>query len=188
MDYLAKIFRTDYLWMENSCNKVRSQQDYPGNNSGKSGSGQARKKAGEPAFAYSAFSEHHFESEKFHQPSRSLAAASDFPKAERVTHCYQTNYPAGFGGKVRSKRKTHHLSDKMVARRLEKGLRLLKHVIHKRWKNIASIDEVWYYRSHINGRSKIFYEFRGKKLGKLEENLCTEASTWNYVRRGNQHL
>ena len=33
-----------------------------------------------------------------------------------------------------------------------------------------------------------FYESREKESGKLEENLCAEASTWNYVRRQDQRL
>ena len=93
-----------------------------------------------------------------------------------------------WGRKVRSKCRTHHLSDKMVAQRPAKGSCLLKRLIHHRWRNIVGIDEAWCYVSHVNGRRKMFHEFCGKEPGKLEEHLSTEAFTWRYVRRGNQHL
>ena len=147
---------------------------------------KSRKKAGEHVLASSVFCGHHSKCEEFHQPSWSLATTNDFPEAERPPCNYQTDFQAGWGGGVRSKRKTHHLLDKMVGQRLKKGPRLLKHLIHNVWRNIASIDEVWCYMSHVNGKRKILHEFRGKKSS--EENLCTEASTWNSFRRGNQCL
>ena len=68
-------------------------------------------------------------------------------------------------GKVRSKRKTHRLSDKMVVQRLQKSHRLLEHLIHNIWRNVVSIDEAWCYMSPVNGRRKVFYVFCGPCAG-----------------------
>ena len=127
------------------------KKEYSGNNVGEVGSDQARENADEPAPASSTFCKHHFEYEKFCQPSQSLAAAADSSEAERSPHNYQANYQAESGG-GECERQTHHLSDKMVARRLEMSPRLLKHLIRNIWRNIISIDKAWCYMSHVNGR------------------------------------
>ena len=67
------------------------------------------------------------------------------------------------GGKLRHKTRTHHLNNLMVAQRVAKAPRLLKHLKGGKWKYIVSIDEAWVYLSHVNGRRKVFYEFRGNK-------------------------
>jgi hypothetical protein len=66
-------------------------------------------------------------------------------------------------GKKRSKRRTHHLSHQQVAQRVLKVPRLLKHLNGGKWRYIVSIDEAWCYMSHVNGRRKIYYQFRGKQ-------------------------
>jgi len=66
-------------------------------------------------------------------------------------------------GKVRSKSKTHALSDKMVEQRVRKGPRLLKRLQGKRLENVVSIDEAWCYMSYVNGRRKIYCQFRGRQ-------------------------
>ncbi|OWA53144.1 hypothetical protein BV898_17579 [Hypsibius exemplaris] len=65
-------------------------------------------------------------------------------------------------GKVRSKSKPHALSDKTVEQRVQKGLRLLKRLQGKRLENVVSIDEAWCYMSDVNGRRKIYYQFRDR--------------------------
>ena len=66
-------------------------------------------------------------------------------------------------GVLRHKTKTHALSDKMVEQRLQKGPRLLQHLQGRKLTNIVSIDEAWCYMSHVNGRRRVFYQFRGQQ-------------------------
>ena len=77
-------------------------------------------------------------------------------------------------GVVRKKRKTHHLSHKQVAQRLEKGPRLLTWLKRDKWKNIVSIDEAWCYLSHCNGRRKIHYAFRGMQAPESWRKICVQ--------------
>ncbi|OQV24934.1 putative Ras-related protein Rab-10 [Hypsibius exemplaris] len=81
------------------------------------------------------------------------------------SHCPEYVYHGGhdLDGKVRSKSKTHALSDKMVEQRVQKGPRLLKRLQGKRLENVVSIDEAWCYMSYVNGRRKIYYQFRGRQ-------------------------
>ena len=85
-----------------------------------------------------------------------MATASDFAEAEHPPNNRQAVIKMDLEGKVRFKRKTYPLSDKMVAQRLEKDPRLLKHLIHGRWRNVVNIDEVWCFVSHVNGRRRTF--------------------------------
>ncbi|OQV15052.1 hypothetical protein BV898_10811 [Hypsibius exemplaris] len=62
--------------------------------------------------------------------------------------------------KKRLKRKTHLLSDKQVAQRVLKVPWLLEHFKEGKWRYIVSIDETWRYMSHVNGRQRIYYNFR----------------------------
>jgi hypothetical protein len=62
----------------------------------------------------------------------------------------------------RKKRKTHMLSDRQVAQRVEKVPRLLKHLRGGKWRFIVSIDEAWCYMTNVNGRRRMFYKFRGE--------------------------
>ena len=66
-------------------------------------------------------------------------------------------------GVLRHKRKTHMLSGKQVSQRLLKIPRLLKHLQGEKWRYIVSIDEAWVYLTHVNGRRKVYYQFRGKR-------------------------
>ena len=83
-----KLFRTQLSLDEIFASKRGVNKIIRGNNVGEAKSDQALKKAGEPAFAFSAFCEHYFESKKFNQPSWFLAAASHFPRFKGPLHNY----------------------------------------------------------------------------------------------------
>ena len=77
-------------------------------------------------------------------------------------------------GVLRHKRKTHMLSDKQVSQRLLKIPRLLKHLEGEKWRYIVSIDEAWVYLTHVNGRRKVYYQFRGKRSPQSWMKYCQQ--------------
>lgn len=66
-------------------------------------------------------------------------------------------------GVRKKKSRTHALSDKMVAQRLEKGPEFLKLIWRKKWMNIVTVDEAWVYMTHVNGKRRVYYQFRGER-------------------------
>ncbi|OWA50819.1 hypothetical protein BV898_15325 [Hypsibius exemplaris] len=66
-------------------------------------------------------------------------------------------------GKVRKNFLVHALSNKQAKQRLYRGLRFLRYINGRKWKNVITIDEVWVYLTDVNGIRKIYYEFREER-------------------------
>ena len=124
----------------NLCIKTRSQQSYLENNARETGSDEARKKAGawglclHPARSASTI----LKVKYFTNRSNPWSLRVISRKLKVPSHNYRARYQAGSEGKARSRRKTRHLSDKMVVRRLKS-----KHLIYNKWRNFVSVDEAW---------------------------------------------
>ena len=147
------------------CIKARNQQNYPGNNVGEAGSDQARKKAGEQL-----------------HPARSTSAIlkvrnfinrpDSWPR--RPLHNHQANYQAESGGEsaIQAQNSSPVGQDggSTAGKRFPSS-----HASHpQEMENIVSIDEAWCYRSHVNGRRKMYCRFHGKKNPESWRKICVQ--------------
>jgi hypothetical protein len=67
------------------------------------------------------------------------------------------------GAVLRKKTKTHALSNKQAAQRLERDPRFLVLINGTKWKYVISIDEAWLSLNDVNGVRDVFYQKEDKE-------------------------
>ncbi|OWA51776.1 hypothetical protein BV898_16243 [Hypsibius exemplaris] len=103
--------------------------------------------------------------EKLVFSARSFYHPTNYAAVGTLLRHSAADYCQGFGREEALQ--DEDLSDKQAAQRVLKFPRLLEHIKRGKWKYIVSIDQAWCYMSHVNGRRRIYYKFRGRRAPKV---------------------
>ena len=68
-------------------------------------------------------------------------------------------------GILRKKYRVHALSNAQIAQRLQRGPLFLRYLEGQKFKKIITVDECWIYLTSVRGVRRIYYEFKGEKVG-----------------------